>query len=678
MGVSSSHFDSPGDTLFRDPHLYFLDQRLYMIFNVQVGLGSIINAQDSYLAYAFSEDLGKSWTTPKRMDISNSGNKIRIVAPFNESVNVEGYHAFGVHWREEGKSATHASILLADFQKDTFFIRGDIQTSYRIAEPALIAFSNHLTLYLRTDKGAIQYTRSFDNGFSWEPIENTALDNPYSLSVISRIGADSLLVIWNNDRRQRNYLSIGICLNEDLSGMTWKHLIQVKNSAVGQVSYPSYVRDDDGSFLISYTDRRDIGRDSLNRLITRADIRFHQCTWQYAERIENLPEPLVKFTSSGFVNDLVAFNDSHYYCGDLPFIYVLNNLYDSVRAISLTNTPYIPNNLEIDSSSNALICAANGGWYIRYDFTLDSVTHQKRFSELGAYNIQGLTVLNSNVYVSNLNGDVGIIRNPDSAAFVLNTGSGKEISSLVQFGNQIFTCGDYLEVNKIESEQLYPVYQSSISYLPFRNGFSKDSLNHYFCGDQGSFLVVKYDSLPALKQLPEAFNKFNYIAIDEIADSLLLLLSDQDIGLFVNTNSYQMFGFKILPENEIGRSIISKDSLVHIVTERGNIYAFDKDSLRNRYEVLVKENKPNGVGEIFQSSSRVFPNPTRKNVFVESENLISAIRIFNALGVEMTRSIRIDQERTLINLEGLPAGYYLIQLELDNTRTESHLLLLTE
>jgi hypothetical protein len=277
-----------------------------------------------------------------------------------------------------------------------------------------------------------------------------------------------------------------------------------------------------------------------------------------------------------------------------------------------------------------------------------------------------------------LNGDIGIIRNPDSVAFVLNTGSGREISSLLRFGNQIFICGDYLEVKKIESEQLYPVYQSSFSYMPFRNGFSKDSLNHYFCGDQGSFLVIKNDSLPALKQIPETFNKFNFIAINKINDSLLLLLSDQDIGLIVNTNSYRMVGFKILPKNEIGRLIISKDSFVHIVTERGSIYVFNKDSLRNRYEELIKENESNSVGEIFQERARVFPNPTRRNVFVESECTVSNIRIFNALGREMTSSKHINQEKTFINLEGLPSGYYFIQLVLENRKTETHLLLLTE
>lgn len=90
---------------------------MFIMFNRPIGAGNIRNTQDSKLAYCYSIDKGVNWSSPKVLNLGGTGGAvIRIVAPFNDSVNINNL-VFGVDWREVGPSTPHVSLLHIDITK---------------------------------------------------------------------------------------------------------------------------------------------------------------------------------------------------------------------------------------------------------------------------------------------------------------------------------------------------------------------------------------------------------------------------------------------------------------------------------------------------------------------------------------------------------------------------------
>ncbi|MCR9154897.1 MAG: exo-alpha-sialidase [Bacteroidetes bacterium] len=269
-------FEGFGDTLYRDPHLFYWRDTLYIIYNRQVGEGGISRALDSRLEYSFSLDDGYTWSAPSAINPGGipAGKNIRIVAPFNDPVEINNKVVFGVHWREVGNSSPHVSLLYLDFSADTSYLVGDLNVSYKIVEPALLKENGVLHLYLRNDQQYIQYSKSLDFGLSWSNPINTKLVCSYSLSSVKEIAADSILVVWNNHRVSRDYLSVGLCRSYDLSDLYWKRDIDYMKSSRGQVSYPASLIYNWDSIGVSYTDRIHIGLKPNGKLDLRGSIKY--------------------------------------------------------------------------------------------------------------------------------------------------------------------------------------------------------------------------------------------------------------------------------------------------------------------------------------------------------------------------------------------------------------------
>jgi len=64
-------FYGDGDTLFRDPHLFNWQDTLYMLFNRQVGEGSVKSAAEFKLLLSYSLDKGQTWATPSILRVFN-------------------------------------------------------------------------------------------------------------------------------------------------------------------------------------------------------------------------------------------------------------------------------------------------------------------------------------------------------------------------------------------------------------------------------------------------------------------------------------------------------------------------------------------------------------------------------------------------------------------------------
>lgn len=122
----------------------------------------------------------------------------------------------------------------------------------------------------RTRNGKLASTYSSDNGDTWSKV--TLLDVPQNQS-----GTDAVtlkdgrhVLIYNNfetlagtKKGVRTPLSLAI--SDD--GITWKHLVTLEDSPIGQYSYPAIIQGKDGSLHCIYTWRRD--RISYKRVILK-------------------------------------------------------------------------------------------------------------------------------------------------------------------------------------------------------------------------------------------------------------------------------------------------------------------------------------------------------------------------------------------------------------------------
>jgi hypothetical protein len=126
------------------------------------------------------------------------------------------------------------------------------------------------------------------------------------------------------------------------------------------------------------------------------------------------------------------------------------------------------------------------------------------------------------------------------------------------------------------------------------------------------------------------------------------------------------------------------------ITNNIGIYTFSELETEQVYEYqIVKENYKNISDEIYirvdtsiyiememsetgianiieEEAISIYPNPTRKQITVESGSGINSIRIISMLGEEIFSEELIDKKLKTIDLQSISAGIYFVEIE-DNT-----------
>ena len=117
-----------------------------------------------------------------------------------------------------------------------------------------------LQVLMRTRNGKIATSYSSDEGQTWEPVTLTDVPNNQSGTDAVTLRDGRHVLIYNNfetlpgtKKGPRTPLSLAV--SED-DGKTWRHVLTLEDSPVGQYSYPSIIEGRDGTLHMVYTWRR--------------------------------------------------------------------------------------------------------------------------------------------------------------------------------------------------------------------------------------------------------------------------------------------------------------------------------------------------------------------------------------------------------------------------------------
>ena len=240
---------SPEDEqlLARDPLIFYYADRLWLIYRLQQGTGSGTEVPSIDMYLTSSVNGGLTWEEPRLVDVG----KERTCSPLHAPVFLaDGRLAFGYYWRDFDDPQAHVGIMVASSDLQTWETRGELSLQgRRILEPVLVAeLDGRLLLYMRTDLGHIYQSVSTDEGLSWSELEPLPVPSPDSLSDVRRLSDGRYLVAWNNYSDSRDYLSLGIFADPQLSTLQQYQLVAQRGA-----NYPRLaVRGDDVFIVFSW------------------------------------------------------------------------------------------------------------------------------------------------------------------------------------------------------------------------------------------------------------------------------------------------------------------------------------------------------------------------------------------------------------------------------------------
>lgn len=117
-----------------------------------------------------------------------------------------------------------------------------------------------LQVLMRTRNGKIATSYSSDEGQTWTPVTLTDVPNNQSGTDAVTLRDGRHVLIYNNfetlpgtKKGPRTPLSLAV---SDDDGKTWRHVLTLEDSPVGQYSYPSIIEGRDGTLHMVYTWRR--------------------------------------------------------------------------------------------------------------------------------------------------------------------------------------------------------------------------------------------------------------------------------------------------------------------------------------------------------------------------------------------------------------------------------------
>lgn len=276
-GFKRKHFGDAHAALYRkacwNPVLFEMPSgELWLFFKI----GWVMNDWTGWVVK--SRDGGKTWTEKEPLEKGFQGpikNKPvivgdRLICP--SSTENEGGWKFHFEildlktnrWKYVGPIERELHPLTIDMNADGTLITNDsvkheLKPIYCIQPSILKLKDGSLQAIGRTRNGRLASTWSRDNGDTWSKV--TLIDVPQNQS-----GTDALtladgrhVLIYNNfatipgtPKGPRNPCSIAI--SDD--GQSWRHVITLEDSPIGDYSYPAIIQSRDGSLHCVYTWRR--------------------------------------------------------------------------------------------------------------------------------------------------------------------------------------------------------------------------------------------------------------------------------------------------------------------------------------------------------------------------------------------------------------------------------------
>lgn len=210
--------------------------------------------------FMVSEDGGETWSEARELVPGDKGgrgpvrNKPIVVADGSwlapASNELKGvWNAFIDRSEDGGKSWVETDFV--PLNRDSIPEEGVIQPALWESEPGKIH------MLLRSSAGVICRSDSDDYGKTWSPVYKTDLPNPNSGIDVTKLGDNTLVLIFNPDDENwgsRNPISLAVSKD---NGKTWDPIIELeRGNDEDEFSYPSVISFGD-TVAVTYTWKRE-------------------------------------------------------------------------------------------------------------------------------------------------------------------------------------------------------------------------------------------------------------------------------------------------------------------------------------------------------------------------------------------------------------------------------------
>ena len=242
--------------------LVFIDKHQRMwLYVVSVSYGGWAG---SSLNVLFSDDLGQSWSMPKKLVTSPFINVSTLVrntmyAMQDGSMLLPVYHEFAAQFPELLRISPEGEVM----EKVRMFGNGGgiqpslVQGKGREAY-AFMRSGSH------TKDWKVIRLKSKDEGQTWSGFTLTNLPNPNSAQVVAKV--DENLWVWVGNHNQDNRNDLTLAISHDLN-KPWHAVYQFEQGKQGEAfSYPAIIQGLDGVWHLMYTfNRKNIKHIQFNR-----------------------------------------------------------------------------------------------------------------------------------------------------------------------------------------------------------------------------------------------------------------------------------------------------------------------------------------------------------------------------------------------------------------------------
>ncbi len=242
--------------------LVFIDKQQRMwLYVVSVSYGGWAG---SSLNVMFSDDLGQSWSVPKKLITSPFINVSTLVrntmyAMQDGSMLLPVYHEFAAQFPELLRVSAAGEVI----EKVRMFGHGGG------IQPSLVqGKGREVYAFMRsgshTKDWKVIRLKSENEGQTWQDFTLTELPNPNSAQIVAKV--DKNLWIWVGNHHPEHRQDLTLAVTDDLEGR-WRVVYRFEQGKQGEAySYPAMVQGQDGVWHLLYTaNRKHIKHVQFNR-----------------------------------------------------------------------------------------------------------------------------------------------------------------------------------------------------------------------------------------------------------------------------------------------------------------------------------------------------------------------------------------------------------------------------
>ncbi len=222
-----------------NPIIYSQEKKLWLVFTSSSG-GWVTSS----LNIMYSNDLGKTWSTPKTIISSPVFNFSTLIR--GSAIELDN-NRFAIPVYKEFNNLNGRWFVFNN-DGELIFVSEMTNDSVNL-QPTVIPLSktHALALYrqMYSPIKKIYTNETADSGISWSKVKPTQLDNPDSGIAAIKI-QNGIILAYNNSTNSRSELSLAF---KAYNCQQWQNIYKFPNKAKGELSYPTFTLYQDNIIL---------------------------------------------------------------------------------------------------------------------------------------------------------------------------------------------------------------------------------------------------------------------------------------------------------------------------------------------------------------------------------------------------------------------------------------------